>query len=417
MHQVGDKVKSIKKKVTGTLKSIGKIGKRPSLSGGVHSSRDLASAMHSHPAGLLTTPPPLKATEDYDNAKRDQFVALLEVDNIDIDALRKLSWCGIPSEWRFEVWGLLTGYLSLSKSRRSEALARKRKDYLECVHQHSEILDAEDLESLSSALGTSKSITEFDIRMKRQIYMDAIRTCPGVYLFQSAWALGALQRVLYVWSVRHPASGYVQGLNDLVTPFISVFLLYALKNGMTVKELFGLKTDEIETLLQDIGKEVLSNIEADTYWCFSKLIDSIQDYYTFAQRGLQKTLMKLADIVQRVDSKLHTHLATVGVDYNHFAFRWLNCLLMRELPMPIVIRLWDTYLSEGETFPTLHVYVCATLLCSWSPKLQNMEFGECVTFLQNPPTGDMTSSQAEELLSQSYLHQSRFEGTLAHLKA
>ena len=34
----------------------------------------------------------------------------------------------------------------------------------------------------------------------------------------------SLERILYIWSVRHPASGYVQGLNDLATPFLTVFL-------------------------------------------------------------------------------------------------------------------------------------------------------------------------------------------------
>ena len=33
-----------------------------------------------------------------------------------------------------------------------------------------------------------------------------------------------LCRLLYVWHMRHPASGYVQGINDVVTPFIVVFL-------------------------------------------------------------------------------------------------------------------------------------------------------------------------------------------------
>ena len=37
-------------------------------------------------------------------------------------------------------------------------------------------------------------------------------------------SLQALQRVLYMWAIRHPASGYVQGINDLVTPIIVVFL-------------------------------------------------------------------------------------------------------------------------------------------------------------------------------------------------
>jgi hypothetical protein len=31
-------------------------------------------------------------------------------------------------------------------------------------------------------------------------------------------------RILYIWHIRHPLSGYVQGINDTVTPFIIVFL-------------------------------------------------------------------------------------------------------------------------------------------------------------------------------------------------
>ena len=34
----------------------------------------------------------------------------------------------------------------------------------------------------------------------------------------------SLERVLYIWAIRHPASGYVQGINDLATPFFQVFL-------------------------------------------------------------------------------------------------------------------------------------------------------------------------------------------------
>jgi hypothetical protein len=31
-------------------------------------------------------------------------------------------------------------------------------------------------------------------------------------------------RILYIWHIRHPLSGYVQGINDTVTPFIVVYL-------------------------------------------------------------------------------------------------------------------------------------------------------------------------------------------------
>lgn len=39
------------------------------------------------------------------------------------------------------------------------------------------------------------------------------------------------ERILYIWAIRHPASGYVQGINDLVTPFFVVFLSEYIENG------------------------------------------------------------------------------------------------------------------------------------------------------------------------------------------
>lgn len=47
---------------------------------------------------------------------------------------------------------------------------------------------------------------------------------PLIPIFQKKIVQDIFQRVLYVWAVRHPASGYVQGINDLLTPFFTVFL-------------------------------------------------------------------------------------------------------------------------------------------------------------------------------------------------
>lgn len=34
----------------------------------------------------------------------------------------------------------------------------------------------------------------------------------------------SLERILYVWGVRHPATRYVQGMNDLASPIYVAFL-------------------------------------------------------------------------------------------------------------------------------------------------------------------------------------------------
>lgn len=65
--------------------------------------------------------------------------------------------------------------------------------------------------------------------------------------------------------------------------------------------------------------------------------------------------------------------------YIQFAFRWMNCLLMRELPQRAVVRAWDTYLAEENGFESFHVYVSAALLCHFSGTLREMDFQTMVS--------------------------------------
>ena len=60
------------------------------------------------------------------------------------------------------------------------------------------------------------------------------------------------ERILYIWAIRHPASGYVQGINDLVTPFFLVFLEEYCAEGQEVSDLDvakALTAEQVRTLL------------------------------------------------------------------------------------------------------------------------------------------------------------------------
>jgi TBC1 domain family member 2 len=41
---------------------------------------------------------------------------------------------------------------------------------------------------------------------------------------------------------------------------------------------------------------------------------------------------------------LAKHLEKEGVEFMQFSFRWMNCLLMREVSIKNTIRMWDTYM-------------------------------------------------------------------------
>ena len=93
-------------------------------------------------------------------------------------------------------------------------------------------------------------------------------------------------------AIRHPASGYVQGINDLVTPFLVVFLSEHLEGNMDSWSMDNLSGQDI------------SNIEADCYWCLSKFLDGMQDHYTFAQPGIHLLIFRLKELVRRIDSNV-----------------------------------------------------------------------------------------------------------------
>ncbi len=159
-----------------------------------------------------------------------------------------------------------------------------------------------------------------------------------------------------------------------------------------------------------LPSQVLDAIEADSFWCLSRLLDGIQDNYIFAQPGIQRSVRRMAELVARIDGNisfvvhiftakddidlapLFAHLEAQNVEFMQFAFRWMNCLLMREISVQNTIRMWDTYLvrstylnnlislteslqAEGpDAFSQFHLYVCSAFLVKWSDKLRQMDF-------------------------------------------
>lgn len=323
--------------------------------------------------------------------------ALMEAPTLDMAALKKVTWAGIPQSARPVAWRLLLEYMPGSSARRAETVARKRQSYLDAMAQH-----------YSSSHMTSGDAD--DVTM-RQISVDIPRTNPDLTLFQIPKIQAALQRVLYIWAMRHPASGYVQGMNDLVTPFFFVFLSEYAPAGTGMEMLRW-------TSLASLNNEAdaLANAEADSYWCLTALLNDIQDYYTFAQPGIQRRVQYLRDLVGRVDGPLKAHLDEEGLDFIQFAFRWMNCLLMREMPFSLIVRIWDTYLAEPDGFALFHVYVCAALLVWFSSDLQGMEFQDMVMFLQKLPTQDWTNKEIDIILSQAYMWRTIFGAAPSHLQ-
>ncbi len=72
----------------------------------------------------------------------------------------------------------------------------------------------------------------------------------------------------------------------------------------------------------------------------------------------------------RIDEGFAQHLEAEGVEFLQFAFRWVNCLVVREVPFQLAPRLWDTYLAEGPRLKEFLIYVLAAFLLQWKDTLR-----------------------------------------------
>ncbi|XP_037616088.1 TBC1 domain family member 22A isoform X5 [Sebastes umbrosus] len=213
------------------------------------------------------------AMTEREASRLDKFKQLLAGPNTDLEELRKLSWSGIPRQVRPITWKLLSGYLPANAERRESVLQRKRQEYFGFIQQYYDSRNDEHHQDTY-----------------RQIHIDIPRTNPLIPLFQQASVQEIFERILFIWAIRHPASGYVQGINDLVTPFFVVYV-------------FEYIEEEVENFdVSSLQEEALRNIEADSFWCMSKLLDGIQDNYTFAQPGIQRKVKALEELVSRIDA-------------------------------------------------------------------------------------------------------------------
>lgn len=258
----------------------------------------------------------------------NKFKKILQSSTISLPDLRSLAWSGVPEEVRAMTWQLLLSYLPTGSERRVVTLERKRKEYLDGVRQ------AFERGGNAPAQSAGKTQRGLDEAVWHQISIDVPRTNPHIELYGYEATQRSLERILYVWAVRHPASGYVQGINDLVSPFWQVFL------GTYITD------PNIESGMDpgQLPKAVLDAVEADTFWCLSKLLDGIQDHYIVAQPGIQRQVTALRDLTARIDQGLAKHLEQENVEFIQFSFRWMNCLLMREISVRNTIRMWDTYM-------------------------------------------------------------------------
>jgi hypothetical protein len=129
----------------------------------------------------------------------------------------------------------------------------------------------------------------------------------------------------------------------------------------------GMDAHQLGPIVAAMDPAALDALEADTYWTGGRMLSWVQTHFTHGQPGVQKLMASLELLLRALDEPFIEALMMEGIVIAQFSFQWIHCLLQRELPLPLLLRLWDTYLSLGDRFPVFHVYICAALVLELKP--------------------------------------------------
>ncbi|XP_061365144.1 uncharacterized protein LOC133308532 isoform X2 [Gastrolobium bilobum] len=140
-----------------------------------------------------------------------------------------------------------------------------------------------------------------------RIVVDVVRTDSHLEFYEDRRNLARMSDILAVYAWADPATGYCQGMSDLLSPFVVIF--------------------------ED---------NADAFWCFEMLLRRMRE--NFEMEGptrVMKQLRALWHILELSDKEMFAHLSKIGAESLHFAFRMLLVLFRRELSFDEALSMWE----------------------------------------------------------------------------
>lgn len=159
---------------------------------------------------------------------------------------------------------------------------------------------------------------------------------------------------------------------------------------------------------ESLAGETLEAVEADVYWCVSKMIESVTSNYTQGFDGLRQAYSKVEELLLRIDQELYEHFKKEKIDLFALSFRSISTMLLRLFAPAVGIRLFDTYISYEGNYPQLMLFLFIAIIQKFAKRLLASKFEELMAFLQNLPTKQWSSSDLQMLIAEAYCYMKIF---------
>ncbi len=142
-----------------------------------------------------------------------------------------------------------------------------------------------------------------------------MRTLPDSLLFRMDIVQNAMVRILTVFAERHPSISYFQGMNDILAPFFVVFLAEKLKLSYVEIE------NNFYKLEKQITKQIISEVECDSYYCFINFLSSLKNNFLKGFDGIKSNFKFIEEKLRILDPVLCDHFEKNHINLYQFGFR------------------------------------------------------------------------------------------------
>ncbi|KAI4291766.1 TBC1 domain family member 2 [Pancytospora philotis] len=288
------------------------------------------------------------------------FQKMLSGRIVDLRLFAKMCYAGIPAEYRLTSYQILLGVIGLDTARFAlERRERRRRYqlYQRARHGADETASAHGQEDSGQGAPVSRPAIIYRVNrtIEHQIQIDVARISPIYKKYNGADYSELYIDVLATIANQRPYLGYVQGMADLVAPFLH---LYYITNGSEIADAVA--------------------AQAAVFACLSALLGQLQAGLFDLQAGLLGRLERLLEVV---DGELIAHLRSIGLDLHVICFRWFSCVFIRELSLPAWYRLFDSLLCDALQESML--YFAAALLMWYRGRIIGQEISAVVLLMQN----------------------------------
>ena len=256
---------------------------------------------------------------------------------------------GIADDARFYIWPILLGIFppDADEEKKEQILSQKLTEYLAIKKQWNLLTDEQF--KMSPALIDIVHVSENDVRRND-------RKNPH-FAGDDNPNLDILRNVMRLYSIYNRDCGYVQGIGDIISAFIVLFI----KEWDKEKKIFT---------FQDGKQRNSDETESYIFWLFKSMMETTQQDRIFGdlEACQQFVLNNAAEIAYTIHKPLKKLIANSEITNISFLFQSLLLLFKRDFKFSDVTRIWDSILSSVQPFIYPRFIISAILILLF-PKL------------------------------------------------